>query len=181
VPIVSPSSSGFNGGTVTGQTVFTPSNKDTVPVQIKPVTGATADATDQLEVYDDTGSVLFFVDAAGNAVLQPASNSVATNVELFGSDGGGHASSVSVGPGLILAASTGQTLTLKAAGTHTVVTVSDTAATPKLGFFAATPIAQPAAIAAPAGGATIDTQARAAIVSILNALGGAAGGYGLTA
>lgn len=50
-----------------------------------------------------------------------------------------------------------------------------------IGFFSATPVAQKAAIAAPSGGTTVDTQARAAIVSILNALSAAAGGYGLTA
>lgn len=50
-----------------------------------------------------------------------------------------------------------------------------------LGFFGAGPIAQPAAIAAPSGGTTVDTQARAAIQSILNMLGAATGGYGLTA
>lgn len=51
----------------------------------------------------------------------------------------------------------------------------------QIGFFGAAPIAQPAAIAAPAGGATIDAQARTAITSILAVLGAAAGGYGLTA
>lgn len=40
---------------------------------------------------------------------------------------------------------------------------------------------QPAAIAAPSGGAVQDTQARAALVAVLNLLSAAAGGYGLTA
>lgn len=44
-----------------------------------------------------------------------------------------------------------------------------------------TPVGQPAAIPPPAGGATIDTQARAAIVSILDVIGAAAGGIGVTA
>lgn len=50
-----------------------------------------------------------------------------------------------------------------------------------VGLYAATPVAQPSAIAAPTGGSTIDTQARTAITSILNALGAAAGGIGVTA
>jgi len=41
--------------------------------------------------------------------------------------------------------------------------------------------ARMAGIAAPAGGATIDVQARAAITSILNTLSAAAGGHGLIA
>lgn len=50
-----------------------------------------------------------------------------------------------------------------------------------LGFFGTPPIAQPAAVGAPSGGTTIDTQARAAIVSLINLLSEAAGGLGLTA
>ena len=45
-----------------------------------------------------------------------------------------------------------------------------TEATQKLGFFAAAPIVQPGAISAPSGGTTIDSQARSAITSLINAL-----------
>jgi hypothetical protein len=50
-----------------------------------------------------------------------------------------------------------------------------------IGLYAATAVAQPAAITPPSGGAVVDTEARAAIVSILNAIGAAAGGIGITA
>jgi hypothetical protein len=53
--------------------------------------------------------------------------------------------------------------------------------TNRLGFYGATAVAQPAAIAAPSGGTTVDTQARTAIQSILKAIGAAAGGIGITA
>lgn len=49
-----------------------------------------------------------------------------------------------------------------------------------VGFYTAPPIPQPAAITAPSGGGTVDTQARAAIVAVLNLLSQAAGGNGLT-
>lgn len=45
-----------------------------------------------------------------------------------------------------------------------------TAATQKLGFFGVTPVVQQATIADPSAGATIDTQARNAINSILDVL-----------
>lgn len=40
----------------------------------------------------------------------------------------------------------------------------------KLGFYGKTPASQPAGISAPSGGATVDSQARTAITSIINAL-----------
>jgi hypothetical protein len=61
-----------------------------------------------------------------------------------------------------------------------LTTVDDGAGHTKLSFYGAATVTQPAAITAPTGGVVIDTQARAAIVSILNALGAAAGGLGLT-
>ncbi len=51
----------------------------------------------------------------------------------------------------------------------------------QVGLYDAVPVAQPAAIAPPSGGTTVDSQARAAISAILAALGAAAGGIGITA
>lgn len=67
---------------------------------------------------------------------------------------------------------------------HTVRIVGNAVlagATGTLSFYGGGGRVQPAAIAAPAGGATVDTQARAAITSILAVIGAAAGGVGLTA
>lgn len=41
------------------------------------------------------------------------------------------------------------------------------ATTEKLGFYGETPVDQPATVSAPAGGATVDSQARTAITSII--------------
>jgi len=54
-----------------------------------------------------------------------------------------------------------------AVGTGTKIA---TLPTQKLGFWNATPVVQPSAISSPGGGVTVDTQARAAIDSILTAL-----------
>ena len=45
-----------------------------------------------------------------------------------------------------------------------------TAATDELGFFGATPVDQPATVADPSGGITVDTQARAAVADIIDRL-----------
>jgi hypothetical protein len=45
-----------------------------------------------------------------------------------------------------------------------------TSSTEKLGFYGATPIIRPTAISAPSGGATQDTQARAALTDIITKL-----------
>ena len=51
----------------------------------------------------------------------------------------------------------------------------------KLGLYTAPPAVQPVAIPAPAGGITVDAEARTAIGLILAAIGQAAGGIGITA
>ena len=45
-----------------------------------------------------------------------------------------------------------------------------TASDQKLGFYGKTPVDQPATIADPSGGGTVDTQARTALIAALNAL-----------
>jgi hypothetical protein len=50
-----------------------------------------------------------------------------------------------------------------------------------VGFYGSPPVAQAGVIADPAGGAVVDVEARAAIVAILDALGAAGGGIGITA
>ena len=44
------------------------------------------------------------------------------------------------------------------------------AATDELGFFGATPVDQPATVADPSGGSTVDTEARAAIAAVIDRL-----------
>jgi len=51
----------------------------------------------------------------------------------------------------------------------------------KVGLYTATPVVQPSAITKPTGGATIDAEARTAIDLIIDALGAAGGGIGVTA
>ena len=50
-----------------------------------------------------------------------------------------------------------------------------------VGLYGDNAVAQPAAITAPSGGATVDSEARTAISAILAAIGAAAGGIGITA
>jgi hypothetical protein len=61
------------------------------------------------------------------------------------------------------------------------IEVQDDGTHSQIGFYAAPPVTQPAAITAPTGGTVIDVQARAAIDAILAAIGAAAGGIGITA
>jgi hypothetical protein len=73
----------------------------------------------------------------------------------------------------------GHTTVQDALGALGIVPVAGTGTT--LGFYGATPVTQPVAIPDPAGGATVDSQARAAIVAILDVLGAGGGGVGITA
>jgi hypothetical protein len=53
---------------------------------------------------------------------------------------------------------------------RTTGTVIGTATDQKLGFFGKAPVAQQSAISTPGGGATVDTQARSAITSLIAVL-----------
>ena len=66
-------------------------------------------------------------------------------------------------------------------GARTGINIQSNGSAALLGLYGATPVVQPSAISAPSGGSTVDTQARAAIASILDAIGAAAGGIGITA
>lgn len=63
------------GGTATDAIIGSPTDPSVTPFQARPVPGATASATDQIEVFDDTGTLIMYIDAAGNFyVRDPASN-----------------------------------------------------------------------------------------------------------
>lgn len=61
------------------------------------------------------------------------------------------------------------------------ITIQSSGSAAMVGLYSATPVVQPSAITAPTGGVVIDAEARTAIASILNAIGAAAGGIGVTA
>ncbi len=157
----------FNGGTLTNQTVLAPANKDTTALQIKPVSGATADATNELELYADDGTTQLVVfDAAGDAQFTIPSGSGSQFVVDVGSHAALHvddsSSLVTVG---LPAGYSFRVLD------HSNVKLIDVAeASDAIGLFGATPVAQAAAITPPAGGVTVDSQARTAIGSIITAL-----------
>jgi hypothetical protein len=56
----------LTGGTLTGPATIRPANKDDVGLILAPVTGATADATDQLQVLNDTSGFIVEIDAASD-------------------------------------------------------------------------------------------------------------------
>lgn len=80
-PPKGPAGPTFTGGTVTAPVVMADANAADVSLAIEPAAGATAAATDQIELYDDVGNILGFVDAAGSAGLTAAAGQT-TNIEL---------------------------------------------------------------------------------------------------
>src|SRR5438874_13823879 len=69
MPLGGGSGGTFNGGTISGQTTFTGPNTTTPPLIVAPVVGATANLTDALEINDDVGNLLLYIDAAGDLGL----------------------------------------------------------------------------------------------------------------
>jgi len=64
---------------------------DAVPLAFKPPSGATADQTDQIEVYADDGTtLLFYVDASGNVSMSPESGSAVTLKQVMTANGDNH-------------------------------------------------------------------------------------------
>jgi hypothetical protein len=101
------------------------------PLQFKPLTGATADATDQTEWYDEDGNLLGYVDATGSI-----------NMTAIPGQGGNFGYTASEG-GYVRA--TGSEAEI-GDGTGRFVSVTDVGvqvATDLLGFYATDPIAPP--------------------------------------
>jgi hypothetical protein len=88
----------FNGGTITGATTLSPANKNDTALTIKPVAGATADGDLAINIDDDAGNQLFFIDAAGDGGLDMPSALGSffafardgTTILEVGTSGGGH-------------------------------------------------------------------------------------------
>jgi hypothetical protein len=105
---------------------------DTVPpLQFKPAAGATANATDQIEWYDDAGNLIGYVDASGSI-----------NMTAVPAGGGGFNYTASAGA---FVRATGSDAEL-GDGTGRDISVTDVGvkvSTDLLGFYATDPIAPP--------------------------------------
>ena len=170
-----------------GNLTFVPTDEFTTAIQIKPVAGASAAATDEIEFYDDAGNLIGWIDAAGNFFLTAVSGDSGTFT--YSADGGAvlevmtggelrmsSASApvnVQVHAGdVTLRASNGKSVTLADHNNNALLTAGDNGAIVLLGgslaFFGATAISQPTITGALS--AVTDPAAQAVLTSLLGAL-----------
>jgi hypothetical protein len=122
---------GWTQDGVTDTVTVTLSDPDQTPLQFKPGTGATANATNQIEFYDEDGNLFGYIDAVGNL-----------NVTALAGQGGGFTYS-SGGGSFVRATGTSAEL---GDGTGREVGVTDNGinvSTDALGFYDVAPIARP--------------------------------------
>lgn len=118
--------------------------------------------------------------ANGISLINTTAGSVVISQGAVGgiaiTDGGGSGISIgtTAGGGIGLNDSGGAGIFLESSGSVIVNGAT-------VGLYAAAPVAQAAAIPVPSGGVVVDAESRAAIAAILDAIGAAAGGIGITA
>jgi hypothetical protein len=121
--------SAFNGGTITTPLVVAPSDPSAIPIKITPAAGATAAATDLIEIYDDAGNLIGYWDARGNVEADPAA--AATNVtQAFTSKGAGRFDASTANGAELAARPASSTYMQAASGQRAEVTVSGAARVP---------------------------------------------------
>jgi len=135
-------------------------------------------STTPIDVHDAGNNSAFTVDSQGQVTIRAclAANVVALtilnslNTPMFTVDAHGHVVIQSTdGTGLLV---------VKDVDGAKGLEILPGAA---VGLFGASPVGQAVAITPPSGGAVVDVQSRAAIVAILDVIGAAAGGIGITA
>jgi hypothetical protein len=122
-----------------------------------------------------SGSAALSLSQTGTGGITVTTGASTTGGMTFSDSGSGGMAFVESGGGGLLFHDTG------GAGILFITSGGLTLEGVDIGFYTTAPVAQPAAIPAPSGGAVVDVECRAAVVSILNAIGGSAGGIGITA
>lgn len=138
MPLISGGGS-FTGGTI-HETTIVPRTAAGVGLAVMPPSGATAAATDEIEVYDDSGHLIFFVDAAGN-VFGVSSSGAGGNLDY--TDGSGGRLRVT-GGSLIAAPADGHSFKVNGTSNVAIIDVSRNAGGDGVGLFGATPASQQA-------------------------------------